>query len=113
MTSCIGKWHLGHLPPYLPPSNGFDSYFGIPYSNDMARVADAPKGRAAFLEPLIKYWNVPLMRDEKIVERPADQRTITRRYTELAGDFIKQNQKQPFFLYLPHSLPHVPLFRSA
>jgi len=112
VTGCIGKWHLGHLPPYLPTSNGFDSYFGIPYSNDMDRVADAPRGRAAFLEPLVKYWNVPLMRDEKIVERPADQRTITRRYTEEAVDFIKKNRKQPFFLYLPHSLPHVPLFRS-
>ena len=113
VTGCIGKWHLGHLPPYLPTSNGFDSYFGIPYSNDMDRVADAPKGRAAFLEPLVKYWNVPLMRDEEIVERPADQRTITRRYTEEAVDFIKHNRKQPFFLYLPHSLPHVPLFRST
>ena len=112
-TACIGKWHLGHLSPYLPTSNGFDSYFGIPYSNDMDRVADAPKGRAAFLEPLVKYWNVPLMRDEQIVERPADQRTITRRYTEEAVRFIKQNRKQPFFLYLPHSLPHVPLFRST
>ncbi|MFC1635308.1 sulfatase-like hydrolase/transferase, partial [Planctomycetota bacterium] len=66
-TGCVGKWHLGHLPPYLPTNNGFDSYFGIPYSNDMDRVVGG--GRAAFLEPKIEYWNVPLMRDEKIIER--------------------------------------------
>ena len=110
-TACIGKWHLGHLPPHLPTSNGFDSYFGIPYSNDMDRVADAPRGRAAFLDPRVEYWNVPLMQDEQIIERPADQRTITRRYTEQATAFIRQHRKQPFFLYLPHSLPHIPLFR--
>ena len=111
-TACIGKWHLGHLPQYLPTNNGFDSYFGIPYSNDMDRVADAPRGRESFWKPRIEYWNVPLMRDEKIVERPADQTTITRRYTEEAVEFIDQNKERPFFLYLPHSLPHVPLFRS-
>ena len=111
-TACIGKWHLGHLPPYLPTSNGFDSYFGIPYSNDMDRVADAPKGREAFWNPKVEYWNVPLMRNEEIVERPANQTTITRRYTEEAVSFIRENKDQPFFLYMPHSLPHVPLFRG-
>ncbi|MHC4876828.1 MAG: sulfatase family protein [Planctomycetota bacterium] len=111
-TACVGKWHLGHLPQFLPTSNGFDSYFGIPYSNDMDRVNDAPKGRASFWDPKIEYWNVPLMRDLKITERPADQTTITKRYTEAAVSFIKQNKDRNFFLYLPHSLPHVPLFRS-
>lgn len=111
-TACVGKWHLGHLPQFLPTSNGFDSYFGIPYSNDMDRVNDAPRGRDAFLDPKVRYWNVPLMRDLKVLERPAEQTTITRRYTEEAISFIKQNQENPFFLYLPHSLPHVPLFRS-
>ncbi len=111
-TACVGKWHLGHLPPFLPTANGFDSYFGIPYSNDMDRVNDAPKGRASFLHPRVAYWNVPLMRNEKIVERPADQTTITKRYTEEAVSFIRAHKDQPFFLYLPHSLPHVPLFRS-
>ena len=111
-TACIGKWHLGHLPPYLPTSNGFDSYFGIPYSNDMDRVAGTPKGREAFWNPKVEYWNVPLMRNEEIVERPADQTTITRRYTEEAVSFIRENKGQPFFLYMPHSLPHVPLFRG-
>jgi len=111
-TACVGKWHLGHLPQFLPTSNGFDSYFGIPYSNDMDRVADAPRGRAAFLKPKREYWNVPLMRNEKIIERPADQTTITKRYTTEAIKFIEQNREKPFFLYMPHTMPHVPLFRS-
>ncbi len=111
-TACVGKWHLGHLEPYLPTENGFDAYFGIPYSNDMDRVADAPKGKAAFWDPKIEYWNVPLMRDTKVIERPAQQQTITRRYTEQAIQFIKQHQQQPFFLYMPHTMPHVPLFRD-
>ena len=111
-TACIGKWHLGHLPQFLPTSNGFDSYFGIPYSNDMDRVNDAPRGKESFWNPQVEYWNVPLMRDLEIVERPADQTTITRRYAEEAAAFIKKNKDEKFFLYLPHSLPHVPLFRS-
>ena len=111
-TACIGKWHLGHLPKYLPTSQGFDSYFGIPYSNDMDRVADSPGGRNAFWNPKPEYWNVPLMRNEKIVERPADQTTITRRYTDEAIRFIKGKHNKPFYCYLAHNLPHVPLFAS-
>ena len=109
-TACVGKWHLGHLRQYLPTSNGFDSYFGIPYSNDMDRVGG--KGQQAFWEPKTEYWNVPLMRNEEIIERPADQNTITKRYTEEAVKFISQNKNKPFFLYLAHNLPHVPLFVS-
>ena len=109
-TACIGKWHLGHLPQYLPTNNGFDSYFGIPYSNDMDRVGGP--GRQAFFDPKIEYWNVPLMRNEKIIERPADQNTITKRYGEEAVRFIRKSKDKPFFLYLAHSLPHVPLFTS-
>jgi len=111
-TACVGKWHLGHLPQYLPTRQGFDSYFGIPYSNDMDRVADSPKGREAFWDPKIEYWNVPLMRDERIVERPADQNTITKRYAEESVAFLRKNRDRPFFLYLAHSMPHVPLFTS-
>ena len=112
-TACIGKWHLGHLPPFLPTQHGFDSYFGIPYSNDMDRVAAAPMGRAAFLQPKIEYWNVPLMRNAEIIERPADQHTLTRRYADEAVRFIKKHKDRPFFLYLPHTMPHVPLFASS
>jgi arylsulfatase A-like enzyme len=110
-TACIGKWHLGHLPQYLPTNNGFDSYFGIPYSNDMDRVG-GPKGREAFWNPKSEYWNVPLMRDEQIIERPANQDTIIKRYNEEAVRFIKARKDEPFFLYLAHNLPHVPLFTS-
>ena len=109
-TACVGKWHLGHLPQYLPTNNGFDSYFGIPYSNDMDRIAG--EGRQAMLEPKVEYFNVPLMRDEEIIERPADQTTITKRYAEEAVKFIKKSKNKPFFLYLANNLPHVPLFVS-
>jgi len=111
-TACFGKWHLGHLPQFLPTNNGFDTYFGIPYSNDMDRDADSPRGREAFWDPKIEYWNVPLMRDTEIIERPADQTTITRRYTEEAVAFIREHRDRPFFVYLPHSMVHVPLFTS-
>jgi arylsulfatase A len=113
-TACIGKWHLGHLPQFLPMSHGFDYYYGIPYSNDMDRVNDetVPRGRAAVWDPKVEYRHVPLMRHEEVIERPADQTTITRRYTEEAVRFIEKNKDRPFFLYLPHTMPHVPLFRS-
>lgn len=111
-THAIGKWHLGHLPEYLPTSQGFDSYFGIPYSNDMDRIAQSPRGRDAFWNPKSQYWNVPLMRDTEVIERPADQETITRRYTEEAVRRIRENKDRPFFIYLAHNLPHVPLFAS-
>lgn len=111
-TTCIGKWHLGHLSPYLPMRHGFDSYFGIPYSNDMDRVADRNLGRQIFFAPTIEYWNPPLMRGEQIIERPADQHTLTKRYTEASVAFIEAHQEQPFFLYLAHNMPHVPLFAS-
>lgn len=110
-TGAIGKWHLGHLPQYLPTRHGFDSYFGIPYSNDMDRVGTMP-GREAVMNARVEYFNVPLMRNDSIVERPADQNTITKRYTEEAVKFISANRRKPFFLYLAHNLPHVPLFAS-
>jgi arylsulfatase A-like enzyme len=112
-TSCVGKWHLGHLPEYSALKHGFDSFFGLPYVNDMDRVPDkGPKGRAAFFAPKIEYWNVPLLRGDKIIERPADQHTLTKRYTEEAVKFIKEKKDKPFLLYLAHSMPHVPLFAS-
>ena len=111
-TACIGKWHLGHLHRYLPNQNGFDYYFGIPYSNDMERAPDSPEGMAAFLQPKIEYWNVPVMRNGEVIERPAEQHTITRRYTEEACRFIREHADRPFFVYLAHNMPHVPLFAS-
>lgn len=111
-TAAIGKWHLGHLPQYLPTNHGFDSYFGIPYSNDMDRVDTGIPPRKMILNAKKEYFNVPLMRNEEIVEQPADQNTITKRYTEEAVKFISENRKKPFFLYLAHNLPHVPLFTS-
>jgi arylsulfatase A-like enzyme len=111
-TACVGKWHLGHRPEFLPTRHGFDSYFGIPYSNDMDRRGTSPKGKAAFRDPKADYWNVPLLRNEDEVQRPADQSTLTKRYTEEAVKFIRASKERPFFLYLPHTMPHVPLFAS-
>jgi len=110
-TAAIGKWHLGHMPEFLPTSHGFDSYFGIPYSNDMDKIDPADHFTLAENERFEAY-NVPLMRDTEIVERPADQRTITKRYTEEAVTKIKAYKNEPFFIYLAHSLPHIPLFRD-
>jgi arylsulfatase A-like enzyme len=110
-TAAIGKWHLGHKSPYLPTDHGFDSYYGIPYSNDMDKIDKTDHFTLAENEQFQAY-NVPLMRDEQIIERPADQRTITKRYTEEAVQKIKEMSGEPFFIYLAHSLPHIPLFRS-
>lgn len=112
-TTCIGKWHLGHLPNFLPTNHGFDSYFGLPYSNDM----DGVKGKDKNLDRVWQRkdyspWNVPLMRNEKVIERPADQTKLIERYTKEAVKFIRRNKDRPFFLYLPHTMPHVPLFVS-
>ncbi|MEL6250840.1 MAG: sulfatase [Bacteroidota bacterium] len=114
-TAHVGKWHLGHLPQYLPTTQGFDSYFGIPYSNDMDFVKGSPNYyREAHKDPSfladISAYNVPLMQDEEIIERPADQNTYTRRCTERSIEFIKANKDKPFFLYLAHNQPHIPLF---
>lgn len=115
-TGIFGKWHLGHLPQYLPTAQSFDTYFGIPYSNDMDKIG-GPNYRAEVVKdpdyyPDIAHYNVPLMRDERIIERPADQNTMTRRCTEEAVKFIRNKKDEPFFVYLPHALPHIPLFVS-
>lgn len=115
-TACFGKWHLGHHPETLPRQNGFDVYLGIPYSNDMNHPDNKGKPRipsdTLWRNPdtALTQWNTPLIENETIVELPVDQRTVTRRYTDLAIDFIRENQQQPFFVYLPHSMPHIPLY---
>nr|WP_321357151.1 sulfatase [uncultured Draconibacterium sp.] len=112
-TAIIGKWHLGHLQPFDPNSHGFDYYFGIPYSNDMDY--NFPEGVDYFEacnNPKEGYFNVPLKRNRETIEQPAKQGTITRRYTEEAVKYIGEHKDGPFFLYLAHSMPHVPLFPS-
>ncbi len=94
-TACIGKWHLGDQPAFLPTRNGFDSFFGIPYSEDMER------GRV----PDRDWPELPLMRDEKVIEAPADAQNLTRRLTEEAVKFVTANKERPFFLYLPEAAP--------
>jgi arylsulfatase A-like enzyme len=113
-TMAIGKWHLGHLPKYLPTSQGFDSYYGIPYSNDMDRTYGIGRDEAfrQYMEPKLEFFKVPLLRNEKELERPADQTTITKRYTDEAITFIRNNRTRPFFVYLAHNMPHMPLYRS-
>lgn len=113
-TAAIGKWHLGHLSEHLPTTQGFDYYYGIPYSNDMDFVKGAPNYWQEKKDPnflaATKNYNVPLIENTREVERPADQNTITKRYTEKAIEYIKSNKDQAFFLYLAHNLPHIPLF---
>ncbi|RPH92929.1 MAG: arylsulfatase, partial [Calditrichaeota bacterium] len=101
-TACIGKWHLGHLPQYLPRQHGFDYYFGIPYSNDMDKVRNLSVDEQ--MEPEPAFYNVPLIRNEEIIERPTEQHTLTQRYTHEAVEFITENKAHPWFVYLAHTM---------
>jgi arylsulfatase A len=121
-TTCIGKWHLGHREPFLPTQQGFDSYFGVPYSNDMTIDKEHAKFSkdCVFREGITAETardkeirnKVPLMRGTEVVEYPADQATLTKRYTEEAIEFIRRHKDGPFFVYLPHTMVHVPLAAS-
>ena len=113
-TGMVGKWHLGHLPQFLPMRQGFDSWYGLPFSHDMSMTVPRDNGyqTRAYYEPKPEYWNVPLMQGDKVIEQPVDHRTLTRRYTEQALSFIEANRTRPFLLYLAHNLPHIPLARS-
>jgi arylsulfatase A-like enzyme len=123
-TQVVGKWHLGHLPQYLPTRHGFDSYFGIPYSNDMSlktnpvyEEINREAGRKRPPTALERYRTlpgIPLMRDEQVIETEPDQAQLTPRYTAEANSFIRKSAKErrPFFLYMAHTFPHVPLFAS-
>jgi len=114
-TAIVGKWHLGQLRQFLPMNQGFDYWFGLPYSHDMRMTAPRDNGyqSSAYFNPKPEYWDVPLMRNGDVIERPVDHTTLTKRYTEEAVRFIHDNRSRPFFLYLAHSLPHIPLARSS
>ena len=101
-TACYGKWHLGHHRQFLPIHHGFDEYFGLPYSNDM--WPNHPTNKS--------FPDLPLVEGDQVVELNPDQTKLTTWYTEHAVDFIERNQDRPFFLYVPHSMPHVPLHVS-
>ncbi len=92
-TMAVGKWHLGTPPPFLPTNRGFNEWYGIPYSNDM--------------------WPRPLMHNLDVIEQPAELDNLTQRYTAWATNFIQQSSGSPFFLYMPHTFPHIPLAASA
>jgi arylsulfatase A-like enzyme len=114
-TACLGKWHLGNymnVPAHHPRRHGFDYYFGLPHSNDMNPTPAAPRGATSRLDQQAEWWAAPLFRNEELIERPAGQTTLTRRYTEEAVQFIRGHKDGPFFLYLAHTFPHVPLFAS-
>lgn len=100
-TQCIGKWHLGDQPEFLPTKQGFDHYFGIPYSNDMQKTAKDTGAKV-----------VPLLRDDQVAELLTDeaQSRIVERYTEEALGFIRTNKEKPFFLYFPHTAVHTPIW---
>jgi arylsulfatase len=101
-TAILGKWHLGHRPPFSPLKHGFDEFLGIPYSND-----NGP------LHPIVRgIPGLPWIDGERVVETDPDQSQFTRRLTERAVAFIERNKDRPFFLYVPHIMPHVPIFAS-
>jgi arylsulfatase A len=135
ITAAVGKWHLGDMQQFLPTNQGFNSYYGIPYSNDMfpsrhAKYADNCLWRNGFSldslsrvfaklkpednRPMAVKENVPLFQNTECIEFPVDQTTLTKRYANQSIQFIEKSvaEKKPFFLYLANSMPHVPLFVS-
>ena len=102
-TAIYGKWHLGHHPEFLPTRHGFDEFFGIPYSNDIWPFHPT--------KPNL-FPDLPLFENEKILEYNSDQTKFTTQFTERSIGFIKKNKDNPFFIYLAHVMPHVPLFVS-
>ncbi len=102
-TAIYGKWHLGHQKPFLPVHHGFDEYFGLPYSNDMWPRHPQQKNF---------YPDLPLIEGDEVVTLDPDQSRLTTWYTAHAVSFIERHRDTPFFLYVPHAMPHVPLFVS-
>ena len=104
-SAIFGKWHLGHFEEFLPLQHGFDEYYGIPYSNDMSPSTN-PWSRAQ------SFPGLPLIEGNSIIENEPDQRELTRTYTEKALNFIERKKDEPFFLYMPHTFPHIPLYAN-
>jgi arylsulfatase A-like enzyme len=105
-TGVFGKWHLGHHKQFLPLQQGFDEYYGLPYSNDMRSGKNTKTAKSP-------YPGLPMMNGNEVDRfMDDDQSMITKEYTEKAVDFIKRNKENPFFVYLPHSMPHIPLYAS-
>ena len=115
-TKIIGKWHCGDQEEFLPTNHGFDSYFGIPYSNDMGRqvkIKDYIPNDSSLHK--ITEWDrppLPLVRDKEVIQEQPDQRSIAERYTEDAVKFMRENKETPFFLYLAHMQVHLPLYAA-
>lgn len=107
-TALIGKWHLGDQSAFLPTRHGFDYYYGVPYSNDTGKGRFKWRGNNQTYD----HPEIPLLRNETVIEQPVVQPTLTRRYTGEAVEFIKQNHRQPFFLYYAHTMPHYPISAS-
>ncbi|MDD4143695.1 MAG: sulfatase [Prolixibacteraceae bacterium] len=103
-TTCIGKWHLGHLPEFMPGRHGFDHFYGVPYSNDMDRHYYR---NIDFQSPPL-----PLYKNENLIEEGPDQKYLTKRYTEEVIRIIKDRGDSPFFIYMAHNMPHTPLHVS-
>ena len=106
-TAAIGKWHLGYPEPFRAHRQGFDFFFGLPYSNDMHKKPDDEQMRAQH-----GLWEIPLLDNDEVVEAPPVQETLTQRYTARVIEFIRVNRERPFFLYLPHTFPHNPVYAS-
>lgn len=103
-SACIGKWHLGHHKIFMPGKQGFDYFYGVPYSNDMDNYR--------YRNPPFQSPPLPLYENERLIESGPDQNYLTRRYTDKAVAFIRKNKDRPFFLYLAHNMPHLPLHVS-
>ncbi|MDL2255359.1 sulfatase [Parabacteroides sp. OttesenSCG-928-K15] len=106
VTACVGKWHLGHMPESMPLNKGFDFFYGIPYSNDMSKKEQHLLGNLNY------KFELPFYDQEKVIEKDPDQRELTKRLTEYASSFIQKEKEHPFFLYLAHPMPHIPLYAS-
>ena len=106
-TAAIGKWHLGYPAEVRAHRQGFDFFYGLPYSNDMYKQPEDEELRAQHAP-----WEIPLLYNDEVLEAPVEQHTLTERYTERALDFIRTNRERPFLLYLPHTFPHAPLYAA-